>query len=160
MKQVNERAEEPENRRAVEGNPSAAAAAAPLNEGSQEEQSLPLIREGGQQAEGFKTTTEYRKKDRDFDYEISVLRSAHPEVKELPQEVLDASVQEDSNVLAAYEQYRNRQLSAEVEQLRRENLALKQNAEAAARAPVTAVSSGGSIDGQEIDPFAAILSTF
>ena len=98
------------------------------------------------------------KPQRDFDREIAVLRKAHPDIKELPQEVLDASVQEDSNVLAAYEQYRNRQLTAEVENLRKENLALKQNAEAAARAPVTAVSSGGSIDGQEIDPFIAILS--
>ena len=100
------------------------------------------------------------KPQRDFDREIAVLRKAHPDIKELPQEVLDASVQEDSNVLAAYEQYRNRQLTAEVENLRKENLALKQNAEAAARAPVTAVSSGGSIDGQEIDPFIAILGEF
>ena len=100
------------------------------------------------------------KPQRDFDREIAVLRKAHPDIKELPQEVLDASVQEDSNVLAAYEQYRNRQLTAEVENLRKENLALKQNAEAAARAPVTAVSSGGSIDGQEIDPFVAILGEF
>ena len=141
-------------------NPSDAAASAPLNEGSQEEQSLPLIREGGQDGGRVQEETEYKKRDRDFDYEISVLRSAHPDIKELPQEVLDASVQEDSNVLAAYEQYRNRQLTAEVENLRKENLALKQNAEAAARAPVTAVSSGGSIDGQEIDPFVAILGEF
>ena len=141
-------------------NPSDAAASAPLNEGSQEEQSLPLIREGGQDGGRVQEETEYKKRDRDFDYEISVLRSVHPDIKELPQEVLDASVQEDSNVLAAYEQYRNRQLTAEVENLRKENLALKQNAEAAARAPVTAVSSGGSIDGQEIDPFVAILGEF
>ena len=145
----NERAGEPESQRAEE------AGGAGIPEENQEQLNI----EESSAAE--KTAGDFLmpgKPQRDFDREIAVLRKAHPDIKELPQEVLDASVQEDSNVLAAYEQYRNRQLTAEVENLRKENLALKQNAEAAARAPVTAVSSGGSIDGQEIDPFIAILS--
>ena len=146
---LNERAGEPESQRAEE------AGGAGIPEENQEQLNI----EESSAAE--KTAGDFLmpgKPQRDFDREIAVLRKAHPDIKELPQEVLDASVQEDSNVLAAYEQYRNRQLTAEVENLRKENLALKQNAEAAARAPVTAVSSGGSIDGQEIDPFIAILS--
>ena len=145
----NERAGEPESQRAEE------AGGAGIPEENQEQLNI----EESSAAE--KTAGDFLmpgKPQRDFDREIAVFRKAHPDIKELPQEVLDASVQEDSNVLAAYEQYRNRQLTAEVENLRKENLALKQNAEAAARAPVTAVSSGGSIDGQEIDPFIAILS--
>ena len=152
MSKLNERAGEPESRRAEEtgrvgdGVPDVPQENTQFNieESSAEKTAGDFLMPG--------------KPQRDFDREIAVLRKAHPDIKELPQEVLDASVQEDSNVLAAYEQYRNRQLTAEVENLRKENLALKQNAEAAARAPVTAVSSGGSIDGQEIDPFIAILS--
>ena len=151
MSKLNERAGEPESQRAEEAD------GAGIPEENQEQLNIEESSAVEKTAGDFLMPG---KPQRDFDREIAVLRKAHPDIKELPQEVLDASVQEDSNVLAAYEQYRNRQLTAEVENLRKENLALKQNAEAAARAPVTAVSSGGSIDGQEIDPFIAILGEF
>ena len=56
-------------------------------------------------------------------------------------------------VLVAYSKYTKKQEKADKARLQKENKTLKQNAEAAKRAPVRGVTKGGAVDDGEEDPF-------
>lgn len=73
-----------------------------------------------------------------------------------PNEAVTAAVQKGIPLKAAYIEYRAQKEKAENEALRRENQTLKQNADAARRAPVRRTTRGGSTDSSnssETDPF-------
>ena len=93
-------------------------------------------------------------KARDFAAEIQELWTMRPDLKgtRLPREVAAAAVEGRSLVLA-YLEYENKQARAEAENSRKENEILRQNAAAAAKAPVKGVSGGGVTNTQPKDPF-------
>jgi len=101
-------------------------------------------------AEGTTPSTE-----RDFSKEAADLLSARPDLtgKPLPTEVVRAATRDGKSLMEAYLEYEGAQNSAETATLRKENKILKQNAEAAARSPVTGVSGGGATDTAPEDPF-------
>ena len=91
---------------------------------------------------------------RNFVPEVVELLEVYPELKgkKLPEEVAQAALKGE-RVLVAYSKYINKQKKADNDRLQKENKVLKQNAEAAKRAPVRGVAKGGATgDGQE-DPF-------
>lgn len=71
----------------------------------------------------------------------------------LPDEVLSASASGSKTLLTAYREYQEKKAMAERNSLRKENQILKQNAAAAARAPVSGVSKGGSPSTKPEDDF-------
>ena len=98
--------------------------------------------------------------DRDFPGETRELLSKHPELgpaNPVPNEVLvDAARPNGPTLLEAYENYLQRQKDsekAELNALRKENKTLKQNAEAASRAPVRSATKGGATGVEAEDPF-------
>lgn len=94
---------------------------------------------------------------RDFDTEIAQLKAVYPDVLKnpIPKQVLGAAMDENhpKHLVAAYAEYMVGQHKAEAEKLRRENEVLKQNAAAAARAPVSGVTGGGPADEDPEDDF-------
>lgn len=101
---------------------------------------------------------------RDFTAETQELLSKHPELgpaSPVPNEVvLEAARPGGPTLLQAYESYLSKQKTsmsktekAELEALRKENKTLKQNAEAARRAPVTSAIKGGATKEEADDPF-------
>ena len=79
---------------------------------------------------------------RDFAAEAEQVRALYPDLREFPDEVaMDAAAGE--GLLQAYLNYRERQAVRETEELRQENAVLRQNADAANRAPVRGVTGGG-----------------
>lgn len=94
--------------------------------------------------------------ERNFKSEVAELLKAHPEIKgagPLPQEVVDAAIKGGHRLLTAYEQYSVEHAKAEVQNLKKENQILRQNAASAARAPVTGLAGGGATDTKPADPF-------
>ena len=83
------------------------------------------------------------------------LARAHPEVvgKPLPDDIMKACVESGLPPLRVYESMRLVKQGEQIEALKQEIAALRQNAEAAARAPVTAASTGGSDGNEAEDPF-------
>ena len=79
--------------------------------------------------------------ERDFEQEVRDLYEAKPQLRgeELPHEVVKACA-EGKNLTQAYEDYANEQTR-------------KQNARAAAQAPVRSVTLGGSVDAKPEDAF-------
>lgn len=94
--------------------------------------------------------------ERDFTSEVASLLSVHPELKgkRLPEEVVHDCVRNNRPLVQAYTDYESKQRKAEAEALRKENNTLKQNAEAARRAPVRGVAGGG-VTSKPDDPFLA-----
>ena len=94
---------------------------------------------------------------RDFAAEVADLLSVHPELRgtQLPEEVVNLCVVEGRSLVGAYETHIRRQAEAENRAVRAENKRLKQNADAARRAPVRGVSRGGAPDLEPDDPFLA-----
>lgn len=92
---------------------------------------------------------------RDFKAEAVDLLQIHPELRgtRLPDEVVTACVVNGRPLVAAYEEYRRRQSEAENRAIKAENKRLKQNADAASRAPVRGVSKGGATNVEPDDPF-------
>lgn len=92
---------------------------------------------------------------RDFQAEAQELLRERPDLrgKTLPQEVVNACVKGNKNLLVAYAEYEARQEKAEAERLRKENDILKQNAASAAKAPVKGATGGGATDTKPRDPF-------
>lgn len=92
--------------------------------------------------------------DRDFQAEAGELIRIRPNLhgKQLPDEVVQAAAA-GKPLVAAYLDYEAKQNTAELEKLRKENQIYKQNAEAAARAPVAGTSGGGETDTKPSDPF-------
>lgn len=91
---------------------------------------------------------------RDFGAEALELLQVYPQLRgrQLPDAVL-AECARGQRLLQAYRNYESRENRAELQRLRRENEALRQNAEAARRAPVWGVSGGGCTDNSPADPF-------
>lgn len=91
---------------------------------------------------------------RDFHGEARALLAARPELKgrAIPDQVVRDCVG-GKNLLAAYAEYEAGQSRAEADRLRRENEVLRQNAAAAARAPVNGVGGGERTDSRGEDDF-------
>ena len=101
---------------------------------------------------------------RDFDAETQELLAKHPELNvnnPVPDEViLEAATPKGPSLLQAYENYLARKQAstrqsekAELNALRKENKTLKQNADAASRAPVRSATQGGATNEMADDPF-------
>ena len=92
---------------------------------------------------------------RDYAGEVADLLKVHPELRgtQLPDEVVNACVVEGRSLVGAYEAYMRKQTEAENKAVKAENKRLKQNADAARRAPVRGVSKGGSPKPEPDDPF-------
>ena len=95
---------------------------------------------------------------RDFKTEVSALLELRPELKKpgtkLPDEVTAECIKTGRPLAVVYLEYEARQEKARYEALLNENKKLKQNAEAASRAPVRGVSRGGSpAQKADDDPF-------
>lgn len=92
--------------------------------------------------------------ERDYRSEAEELFRQRPDLagKQLPQEVLTAWVS-GARLSEAFRGYEQNQKAADAEKLRRENAVLKQNAAAAAKAPVKGVTGGGQTDTEPEDPF-------
>lgn len=88
---------------------------------------------------------------RDFRAEVEQLKALYPEFGEVPDEVAKAAAR-GVPLLSAYLAYRDKQSAKTAASLRRENEVLKQNAAAAAKAPVRGVSGGGAAQ-KKPDPF-------
>ena len=91
---------------------------------------------------------------RDFKPEVAELLKDFPELhgKTLPKEVVDDALS-GKPLTIAYRQYIQKQLKAENAKLQKENETLKQNAEAAKRAPVRGVTRGSATQEGPDDPF-------
>lgn len=92
---------------------------------------------------------------RDYRGEVADLLQAHPELRgtQLPASVVNACVAEGKPLVRAYEEYARKQAEAENKAVKAENKRLKQNADAARRAPVRGVSKGGKTNTDPDDPF-------
>lgn len=89
----------------------------------------------------------------DFKEQLKQLQALDPDCKSIPQEVLDAYMH-GANLPAAYALYQVRQSQKTAEQIKKENQVLKQNAAAAAKAPVKGVASTGvGVKEKGDDPF-------
>ena len=99
--------------------------------------------------------TEDDEDTRDFKAEVTDLLNLHSELKgqRLPEEVVRECVANNRPLVKVYEEYIGRKKEAEATALRAENKTLKQNAEAARRAPVRGVTKGGAVDAEPDDPF-------
>lgn len=96
---------------------------------------------------------------RDYAAEAAELIKNHPEVAEdyMTEETFNMLVSSGKPLAAAFEEYQSNKMKQEftqakkdIEDLKKENEILKQNLEAAQKAPVTSVSEGGSTE----SPFA------
>lgn len=83
--------------------------------------------------------------ERDFVREVQQLKALYPDLQEMPDEVAKAAA-EGADLLTAYVAYREKQTYEAAEVLRKENQVLKQNAAAAAKAPVRGITGGGAAD--------------
>lgn len=94
---------------------------------------------------------------RDYEGEVAELLRARPQLvgKPIPDEVINEATAGGKRLLDAYTDYESRGTRRETERLRKENSVLKQNAEAAARAPVKGTAGGGKTDTSASDPFLA-----
>ena len=112
---------------------------------------------------GRKTSTDQEEADekqptkagqRDFQPEVADLLETYPELrgKTLPKEVVDATLK-GQTLIVAYTKYLQQKTKADNDRLQKENKTLKQNAEAAKRAPVRGVAKGGATGEQADDPF-------
>lgn len=92
--------------------------------------------------------------ERNIQAEAQELIVARPDLKtrQLPMEVVEAW-RNGENLLNAYNRYESRQKEAENQKLKKENNILKQNAAAAAKAPVKGVTGGAPTDTEPEDPF-------
>lgn len=92
--------------------------------------------------------------ERNIQAEAQELIVARPDLKtrQLPMEVVEAW-RNGENLLNAYNRYEAQQKEAENQKLKKENNILKQNAAAAAKAPVKGVTGGAPTDTEPEDPF-------
>ena len=83
------------------------------------------------------------------------LAKAHPEVvgKPLPDDIMKACVESGLPPLRVYESMMLKKQGEQIAALQQEIATLKQNAEAAQRAPVTAASLGGNEGNEAVDMF-------
>ncbi len=105
-------------------------------------------------------TQEEQESAEDFRREVNELLELYPQLRErfakgegLPREAVAMCAQERVPLRVAYAEYELNAARTELEQLRRENEILRQNTNAAAKAPVKSVALGGSTNEQRKDPF-------
>lgn len=117
------------------------------------------VQEEQEEAPAGKTPTQAGQ--RDFAPEVADLLEAYPELrgKTLPKEVVDATLK-GQNLTVAYTKYIQRQTKADNDRLNKENKTLKQNAEAAKRAPVRGVAKGGATGITAEDAFLSGFNSF
>ncbi len=98
---------------------------------------------------------------RNWELEWKELADAHPEVvgKELPDDIYRACLQGDKPPLRVYESMMLAKQAEEIETLKQQIATLRQNAESASRAPVSAVTGGGA-GAEPEDPFVAAFRRF
>lgn len=91
---------------------------------------------------------------RNIDNELAELHTAYPDLRgqKLPQEVTSAAIG-GKPLLAAYNEFLINRNNEELTRLRKENETLRQNAAAAAKAPVKSVTAGGATDTKPTDDF-------
>ena len=131
-----------------------------VNEGTNKDVAEDYIRRKMQDAEVKEDTkpAEETPKGRDFKAEVEALLDIRPDLKKpgtkLPNEVTEECVKSGRPLAVVYLEYEARQEKAKYDALLKENKKLKQNAEAASRAPVRGVSRGGPVkDKTNDDPF-------
>ena len=123
----------------------------------EEQENEEIAAEHEEQAE---LTQEEQSSEEDFRREVNELLELYPQLRErfaagegLPREVVAMCAQKKIPMRVAYAEYELNAARTELEQLRRENEILKQNTNAAAKAPVKSVALGGSTNEQRKDPF-------
>jgi len=134
-----------------------------VNDGVHEEVAKDMVdrrlRDSTKQAEEPKEEAKPNAQGRDFNSEVAQLLTARPELrgmKSLPDEVVNDAVRNGVPLVQAYNKYAMSKAKAETDALKKENKTLRQNAEAARRAPVSGVSRGGATDSKpNDDPFLA-----
>lgn len=134
-----------------------------VNEGTNKDVAEDYIRRKMQDAEAkedTKQSAEDTPKQRDFKAEVEALLDIRPDLKipgtKLPEEVTEECVKSGRPLAVVYLEYEAKQEKAKYDALLKENKKLKQNAEAASRAPVRGVSRGGPVkDKNNDDPFLA-----
>ena len=97
----------------------------------------------------------------DWEREWAELARAHPEVigHEFPDDIYQACIESAEHPVRVYEQMMLAKKQEEIDDLRAQIATLKQNAEAAARAPVSA--SAGTVGAQEgEDPFLKAFNSY
>lgn len=97
---------------------------------------------------------------RDYRREMATLLEDYPELREslskggmVPQEVIRTAADRKISLSAAYAEYKTGEVKKEAERMKQENIILKQNADAKAKAPVKGVSAGGHVETKGKDPF-------
>ena len=98
---------------------------------------------------------------RNWEKEWKELADAHPEVvgKELPEDIYKACLESEKTPLRVYESMMLAKQAEEIEALKQQIATLRQNAESASRAPVSAVTGGGA-GAEPEDPFVAAFRRF
>lgn len=131
-----------------------------VNEGTNKDVAEDYVRRKMQDAEVKEDTkpAEETPKGRDFKAEVEALLDIRPDLKKpgtkLPDEVTEECVKSGRPLAVVYLEYEAKQEKAKYDALLKENKKLKQNAEAASRAPVRGVSRGGPVkDKTNDDPF-------
>lgn len=131
-----------------------------VNEGTNKEVAEDYVRRKMQDAEvkeDTKTAAEDTPKQRDFNAEVKALLDLRPELQKpgtkLPEEVTKECVESGKPLSVVYLEWERRQEKARYDALLKENKKLKQNAEAASRAPVRGVSKVAVKNEADDDPF-------
>lgn len=131
-----------------------------VSEGTNKEVAEDYVRRKMQDAEVKEDTkpAEEKPTGRDFKAEVEALLDIRPDLKKpgtkLPEEVTEECVKSGRPLAVVYLEYEAKQEKAKYDALLKENKKLKQNAEAASRAPVRGVSRGGPVkDKTNDDPF-------
>lgn len=89
---------------------------------------------------------------RNIQAEVDQVKAIYRDFDGIPHELVK-EIAEGKSVLAAYAGYRERQSAKAAADLKKENAVLKQNAAAAARAPVKGVTGNGATGTKPADPF-------
>lgn len=131
-----------------------------VNEGTNKDVAEDYVRRKMQDAEVKEDTkpAEEKPAGRDFKAEVEALLDIRPDLKKpgtkLPDAVTEECVKSGRPLAVVYLEYEAKQEKAKYDALLKENKKLKQNAEAASRAPVRGVSRGGPVkDKTNDDPF-------
>ena len=131
-----------------------------VNEGTNKDVAEDYVRRKMQDAEVKEDTkpAEEKPTGRDFKAEVEALLDIRPDLEKpgtkLPDAVTEECVKSGRPLAVVYLEYEAKQEKAKYDALLKENKKLKQNAEAASRAPVRGVSRGGPVkDKTNDDPF-------
>ena len=99
---------------------------------------------------------------RDFEAEWKELADAHPELvgNQLPDDIMQACLNSTLPPIRVYESMMIVKQAAEIKALQEEIATLRQNAEAAAKAPVRATTPGGKTDTEAEDAFIRAFKSY